>query len=120
MSGLNKVMLLGNLGADPEVKYTSSGSSVCNFTLATSDSWTDKSGKKQDKTEWHRIVVWSKLAELCGEYLSKGRQVFLEGKIQTRSWEDREGNKRYTTEIVASDVKFISVPKKENSEDIPF
>ena len=118
MSGLNKVLLLGNLGADPEVKYTSAGNAVCNFTLATSDSWTDKSGKKQDKTEWHKIVVWGKLAELCGEYLSKGRQVFLEGKIQTRSWEDRDGNKRHTTEIVANDVKFFS--KKENSEDIPF
>jgi len=105
---VNKVILLGRLGQDPELKYTPSGAAVCNFSLATSESWTDKnSGQKQEKTEWHRIVVWGKLAELCNQYLSKGRQAFLEGKLQTRSWEDQSGNKKYTTEIVASTVQFI-------------
>lgn len=104
---VNKVILLGRLGQDPELKYTPSGSAVCNFSMATTEGWTDKSGQKQEKTEWHRIVVWGKLAELCNQYLAKGRQAFLEGKLQTRSWDDKEGNKRYTTEILASTVQFI-------------
>jgi len=105
---VNKVIILGRLGQDPELKYTPSGAAVCNFSLATSESWNDKAtGQKQEKTEWHRIVVWGKLAELCNQYLSKGRQAFVEGKIQTRSWEDKEGNKRYTTEIAANTVQFI-------------
>ncbi len=104
---VNKVILLGRLGQDPELKYTPSGSGVCNFSVATSESWTDKSGQKQEKTEWHRIVVWGKLAELCNQYLAKGRQVFVEGKLQTRSWDDKDGNKRYTTEINAATVQFI-------------
>jgi single-strand DNA-binding protein len=105
---LNKVMILGRLGQDPELKHTPNGMAVANFSVATSESWNDKNtGQKQERTEWHRIVVWGKLAELCGQYLSKGRQVFLEGKIQTRSWDDKEGNKRYTTEIVASTVQFL-------------
>ncbi|MEE2961293.1 MAG: single-stranded DNA-binding protein [Myxococcota bacterium] len=106
-NGVNKVILVGHLGADPEVRYTPGGQAVANFSLATSESWTDKSGQRQDKTEWHRIVVWGKLAELCGEYLAKGRQVYLEGKIKTRSWEDRDGNKRYTTEVEARDIRFL-------------
>ena len=106
-SGVNKVILVGHLGADPEIRYTPGGQPVANFSLATSESWTDKSGQRQDKTEWHRIVVWRKLAELCGEYLAKGRQIYLEGKIKTRSWEDRDGNKRYTTEIEAQDIRFL-------------
>ena len=104
---LNKVILMGRLGQDPELKHTPSGSAVCNFSMATSESWTDKAGQKQEKTEWHRIVVWGKLAELCNQYLSKGRQAFVEGKLQTRSWEDKDGAKKYTTEILASSVQFI-------------
>tara|TARA_B100000925_G_C22006036_1_gene473729 strand:+ start:1335 stop:1793 length:459 start_codon:yes stop_codon:yes gene_type:complete len=104
---VNKVIILGRLGQDPELKYTPGGAAVCNFSLATSESWTDKSGQKQEKTEWHRIVVWGKLAELCNQYLTKGRQAFVEGKLQTRSWDDNNGQKRYMTEINASTVQFI-------------
>ena len=104
---VNKVIILGRLGQEPELKYTPSGAAVCNFSLATSENWTDKSGQKQERTEWHRIVVWGKLAELCNQYLSKGRQAYVEGKLQTRSWDDKDGNKRYTTEINASTVQFI-------------
>jgi|SRR5690606_12405718 len=104
---VNKVILLGRLGQDPELKYTPGGAAVCNFSIATTESWTDKSGQKQEKTEWHRIVVWGKLAELCNQYLGKGRQAFVEGRLQTRSWDDKDGSKRYTTEIMASTVQFI-------------
>lgn len=104
---VNKVILLGRLGQEPELKYTPGGAAVCNFSLATTEAWTDKSGQKQEKTEWHRVVVWGKLAELCNQYLSKGRQAFVEGRMQTRSWDDKDGNKRYTTEIMASTVQFI-------------
>lgn len=107
MAGVNKVILVGNLGQDPEVRYSTSGSPVANFSIATSESWNDKNGQRQERTEWHRIVAWGKLAELCGEYLSKGRQVYVEGKLQTRNWEDRDGNKRYTTEIIANQVTFL-------------
>lgn len=111
---VNKVILLGRLGQDPELKYTPSGAAVCNFSMATSESWTDKnSGQKNERTEWHRIVVWGKLAELCNQYLSKGRQAFVEGRLQTRSWEDQNGQKRYTTEINASTVQFIGGASKE-------
>ncbi len=105
---VNKVILLGRLGQDPELKYTPSGAAVCNFSLATTEAWTDKnSGQKQERTEWHRVVVWGKLAELCNQYLSKGRQAFVEGRLQTRSWDDQNGQKRYTTEINATTVQFI-------------
>jgi single-strand DNA-binding protein len=104
MAGLNKVMLIGNLGKDPEVRYTPGGQAVANFNIATNESWTDKAGQKQERTEWHRIVVWGKAAELCGEYLSKGRQVYIEGKLQTREWTNKEGQKQYSTEVVASPV----------------
>ena len=107
---LNKAMVLGRLGQDPELKYTPNGTAVCNFSVATSENWNDKSGQKQERTEWHRVVVWGKLAELCNQYLAKGRQAFLEGRIQTRSWEDKNGQKRYTTEIVAQTVQFIGGP----------
>jgi single-strand DNA-binding protein len=107
LSGINKAILIGNLGTDPELKTTSSGTEVCEFSLATNESWTDKSGQKQEKTEWHKIVVWGKQADACSKYLSKGRSAFVEGKIKTRSWEDKDGNKRYTTEIVANDVQFL-------------
>ncbi len=107
MAGVNKVIIVGNLGQDPEVRYTQSGSAVANFSVATSETFTDKAGEKQERTEWHRIVAWGKTAELCGEYLQKGRQVYLEGKLQTRQWDDKEGQKRYTTEIIAQQVTFL-------------
>ena len=105
--GVNKAILIGNLGADPEVRFTPGGQAVANFRIATSESWKDKEGNKQEKTEWHRIVVWGKLAELCGEYLKKGRQAYVEGRLQTREWTDKEGKKNYTTEIVANQVTFL-------------
>lgn len=105
---INKVILVGNLGRDPEVRYTPSGTAVANFTIATSERWKDKTtGEMQERTEWHRIVAWGRLGEICGEYLSKGRQVYIEGRIQTREWEDKEGIKRYTTEIVANEMKML-------------
>lgn len=106
-SGINKVILIGRLGGDPEVRYTSNGGAVANFNIATNEAWTDKSGQKQEKTEWHRIVAFGKLGELCGQYLSKGRQSYVEGRLQTREWIDKEGQKRYTTEIVAQTVQFL-------------
>lgn len=107
MAGVNKAILVGNLGRDPELRTTPNGQSVVNFTLATSETWTDKSGERQERTEWHRIVVWGRTAEMCAQYLSKGRTVYVEGRIQTREWEDKDGNKRYTTEINANTVNFI-------------
>ncbi|MBW2538051.1 MAG: single-stranded DNA-binding protein [Deltaproteobacteria bacterium] len=105
---INKVILVGNLGRDPEVRYTPSGVAVANFNIATSEKWKDKNtGEMQERTEWHRIVAWGKLGEICGEYLSKGRQVYIEGRIQTREWEDKEGIKRYTTEIVANEMNML-------------
>jgi single-strand DNA-binding protein len=101
---LNKVLLLGNIGRDPEVRYTASGKAVATFTLATSQRWRDQDGNDQERTEWHRIVAWGRLGEICGEYLSKGKQVFIEGRIQTREWEDQDGNKRTTVEVIANDM----------------
>lgn len=103
----NLVILIGNLGNKPEVKYTTNGTAVTNFNLATTESWV-KEGQKEEKTEWHRIVAFARLGEICGEYLSKGSKVYVEGRIQTRQWEDRDGNKRYTTEIVAREMKMLS------------
>lgn len=111
---------MGRLGKDPELKYTPSGTAVCTFSVATSENWTDKSGKKQEKTEWHKIVVWGKLGELCNQYLAKGRQTFVEGRIQTRSWDDQDGAKRYVTEINANSVQFLGESNKvskNNSQD---
>jgi single-strand DNA-binding protein len=119
MSSVNKVLLLGNLGRDPEVKYTPGGKAVANFSIATSDRWTDKEGRKQERTEWHRIVAWDKLAELCGEYLTKGRQVYVEGKLQTREWADKDGNKRTTTEIQAREITFLGGGKGGGSDTEP-
>jgi len=107
MSSLNKVMLIGNLGKDPEIRYTQNGTAVANFTMATTDRWTDGTGERQEKTEWHRVVVWAKQAEIVGEYLKKGRQVYVEGSLQTREWTDREGQKRYTTEVKAQRVQML-------------
>src|SRR5246127_4818242 len=107
MSGVNKVLIIGRLGADPALKTVSSGQQVARLSVATSENWTDRDGQKQERTEWHRVVVWGKLADLCGKYLSKGRQVYVEGRIQMRQWEDQQGQKRYTTEIVAGTVQFL-------------
>lgn len=114
MSGVNKVILVGRLGADPEVKAIGSGSTVARLNIATSESWV-KDGQRQERTEWHRVTVWGKLAEICGKHLAKGRQVYVEGKLQTRQWEDPQGQKRYATEIVASTVQFLGAAGAERS-----
>ena len=142
MSGINKVIVIGRMGADPEVKTVSGGNTVARLSVATSENWKDREGQKQERTVWHRVVVWGKLAELCGKYLSKGRQVYVEGRLQTRSWEDQQGQKKYTTEIVANTVQFLGggsasqsagqdnndfgsqdfgpEPAFDNSDEIPF
>jgi len=107
MASVNKVILIGNLGRDPELRYTQGGSAVANFTLATNERWRDKDGNNQERTEWHRIVVWGRTAENCAQYLQKGRPVYIEGRLQTREWEDKDGNKRNTTEINALTVQFL-------------
>lgn len=107
MSNVNKAIIIGRLGVDPELRQTQSGSAVCNLRIATSENWTDQSGEKQERTEWHRVTVFGRQAENCKEYLEKGRLVYVEGRIQTRKWEDKEGNDRYTTEIVAHSVQFL-------------
>lgn len=134
---INKVFLIGRLGADPEIRYTPSGAEVASFRIATSENWTNKSGEKEERTEWHRIVAWRGLAKICGEYLSKGKLVYIEGRLRTRTWEDREGNKRSTTEIEATDMKMLgglgeqsrkgkepamdeTAPPTKEEEDIPF
>ena len=135
---VNKVLLIGNLGKDPEVRFTPNGRALAKFPVATSERWTDQEGNKQERTEWHNVVVWGKQAETCGQYLAKGRQVFVEGSIRSRQYDDKDGNKRYITEIVARDVRFlggggrgpqepaVSVPPGEDAgpgpadDDIPF
>jgi len=113
MAAVNKAIILGNLGRDPEVRYTTDGNAVTTFSVATTETRKDRDGNSQEHTEWHRIVVFGRLAEVCGEYLAKGRSVYVEGSIRTRSWDDREGNKRYTTEIVGRTVQFLS-PRGES------
>lgn len=137
MASVNEVFLIGNLGKDPEVRFTPGGQAVANFTVATNESWADKSGAKKERVEWHRIVVWGKAAESCAEYLAKGRQVCVRGRIQTREWNNKEGVKHYTTEIVAHPAGIVFLggkdgakkpePEPDNSgadappaEDIPF
>ena len=107
MSGVNKVILVGNLCQDPELRHTKSGTSVSSFSLATNERWKGKDGSKEEKTEFHRIVAWGKLGEICAEYLSKGKQVYIEGRLQTREWEDNDGNKKQTTEIVANNMTML-------------
>ena len=126
MRGFNKAIIMGNLGRDPELRYTSSGTPVANFSVATSESWTNKQTQnREERTEWHNVVVWGKMGENCAEYLKKGRPVFIEGRIQTRSWDDKEGKKRYTTEIVANSVQFLgsrsgaSATSSSEDEDMP-
>ncbi|MCP5039982.1 MAG: single-stranded DNA-binding protein [bacterium] len=113
MASINKVILIGNLGRDPELRYTQSGQAVANFTLATNENYTNRSGEKVEQTEWHRIVVWGKTAELCAQYLAKGRPAYVEGRLQTRDWEDKEGVKRQTTEINAMTVQFLGGARGE-------
>lgn len=105
---INKAILIGNLGADPEIRYTQSGTQVATFNIATSERWKGQDGQLQESTEWHRIVAWRRLAEICGEYLNKGSRVYIEGKIQTRKWQDQNGNDKYTTEIIARDMKMLT------------
>lgn len=105
---VNKAILVGNLGKDPELRYTPSGTAVCTFSIATTDRFKNKQGDQQERTEWHNIVVWAGLAEICGKYLTKGKQVYIEGRIQNRSYDDRDGNKRYITEIVANEMQMLS------------
>jgi single-strand DNA-binding protein len=113
---VNKVILVGRLGQNPEVRYTPSGAAVANFSVATNESWMDKSGQKQERTEWHRVVVWGKLAELCAQYLTKGRQCYLEGRLQTRQWQDKDNQTKYTTEIQAQTVQFLGGGAREGAE----
>lgn len=110
-AGVNKVILIGNLGRDPELRYTQSGQAVANFSLATSEQFSKKDGTRDERTEWHRIVAWGRTAELCAQYLSKGRTVYVEGRLQTREWENKEGQKQRTTEIVAQSVQFLGGPR---------
>ncbi len=116
---VNKVILVGRLGQNPEVRYTPSGAAVANFSIATSETWVDKSGQKQDKTEWHRIVVWGKTAENCSQYLTKGRQVYVEGRLQTRQWQDKDGQTKSTTEIQAQTVQFLGTGAAAGSSEKP-
>ena len=138
MASVNKAILIGNLGRDPELRFTKDGRPVANFTLATNERWRDKEGNNQERTEWHRIVVWDKAAENCAQYLAKGRSCYVEGRLQTREWEDKDGNKRQTTEVVAQQVTFLGTrgegggrpadagappppaPAGDRGDDIPF
>ncbi|MCP5070511.1 MAG: single-stranded DNA-binding protein [bacterium] len=113
MAGINKAILIGNLGRDPELRYTKGGQAVANFSLATSESYTTKDGRREDRTEWHRIVVWGRVAENCAQYLAKGRTVYIEGRIQTQEWENFVFNDTGTTEIVAQTVQFLGGPRRE-------
>jgi single-strand DNA-binding protein len=107
MASVNKVILIGNLGRDPEVRYMADGGAITNISIATTDTWKDKAGEKQEKTEWHRVAFFGKLAEIAGEYLKKGSQVYVEGRLQTRKWQDKEGQDKYTTEIVADRMQML-------------
>jgi single-strand DNA-binding protein len=121
MPAVNKVILVGHLGGDPEVRHTGgdAGQTVCNFTLATNEQWTNRKGDKTERTEWHRLVAWGRLAEICGEYLGKGRLVYIEGRLQTREWTDRDNVKRYTTEVVAQAMQMLDRGDKEPAGEIP-
>ncbi len=123
MSGVNKVILVGNLGADPTMRHTPSGTAVANFNVATSETFKNKNGEKETRTEWHRVVAWARLAEICNEYLKKGKQVYIEGRLQTRSWEDQSGTKKYSTEVVANNMVMLGragdTPMDVPSQDVP-
>jgi len=107
MSGVNKVILVGNLGSDPTVRFAANGTAVANFNIATTERFNNKAGEREERTEWHRVVAWGRLAEICQQYLKKGKQVYIEGRLQTRQWEDQQGQKRYTTEVVARDMQML-------------
>jgi len=117
MASVNKAIIVGNLGRDPELRKTDSGQSVCNFSVATNERWLDKDKNKQERTEWHRIVTWAKIAENCAKYLKKGRPVYIEGRLQTREFEDKKGNKRTTTEVVAQVVQFLG--SRQDGDEAP-
>jgi single-strand DNA-binding protein len=119
MGSLNKVILIGNLGRDPEIRYTPDGTPVANFSIATTESWTDKGGSRQDRTEWHNVVAWRKLAELSKRFLTKGKQVYIEGKLQTREWNDKDGNKRRTTEVIANQMILLGPRTDQNATSAP-
>lgn len=119
MSSLNKIMLIGNLGRDPEIRYTQDGSPVATFSMATSENWTDRNGNRQEHTEWHNVVAWGRLADLCKRYLSKGRQAYVEGRVRTREWNDRDGNKRRTTEVIASQIVLLGSRMQTAMEESP-
>ena len=117
MASVNRVILVGNLGNDPELRTTPEGQKVCSFSMATADNWTDKNGQKQEKTQWHRITVWGRQGENCAQYLSKGRQIYVEGKISYRQWDDKEtGQKRYATDIIAATVQFLGSLRSESEQ----
>jgi single-strand DNA-binding protein len=132
MASVNKVILVGHIGKDPETRFMASGDAVCNFSVATTESWKGKDGAKQEKTEWHKIVIYKKLAEIAGEYLKKGSQVYLEGRLETREWLDKDGVKKYSTEVIVSEMKMLGgkgesseKPKRESAsaapdDDLPF
>ena len=120
MANLNKVMLIGRLGQDPEIRYTQSGSAVANATIATNDYWTDKQGGKQERTEWHSLVLWGKLADLAQSYLKKGSQVYVEGRLQTRDWEDQQGQKHYKTEVVVTTMQFLDSKMADSSSNTEY
>ena len=117
MAGVNKVILVGHLGADPEVRFTGTGTAVANFNLATTEKFVAKGGEKQEKTEWHKIVAWGRLAEVCQKYLTKGKQIYVEGKLQTRQWEDKTGNTRYTTEVIV--LSLVMLGKMGETSAVP-
>jgi single-strand DNA-binding protein len=117
MASVNKVILVGNLGKDPEVRYMPNGEAVCNFSIATTDSWKDKAGAKQERTEWHNIVMYRKLAEIAGEYLKKGSPVYIEGRLQTRKWQTKEGQDRYTTEIISDQMQMLGGKSNTSSDN---
>lgn len=124
MPSVNKVILLGNLGRDPELRFMPNGDAVCNFSIATTDSWKDKAGEKQERTEWHNIVMYRKLAEIAGEYLKKGSSIYVEGRLQTRKWQTKEGQDRYTTEVIADSMQMLggrnSAVQSDKSSDENF
>ncbi|TXI19296.1 MAG: single-stranded DNA-binding protein [Nitrosomonas sp.] len=119
MASVNKVILIGNLGKDPETRYMSNGDAVTNITVATTDTWKDKNGEKQEKTEWHRVTFYRKLAEIAGEYLKKGRSVYIEGRLETRKWTDKNGVERYTTDIIANDMKMLGTRSGSGNFESP-
>lgn len=119
MASVNKVILVGNLGRDPETRYTTGGEAVTNVSIATTDTWKDKGGEKQERTEWHRVAFFGKLAEIAGEYLKKGSQVYVEGRLQTRKWQDKEGQDKYTTEIVADRMQMLGSRSGSGGGDVP-